>query len=86
VVALTADSGSPSGGPARSWASTVPPSAWPPVVGDDEVVLRAWLRDFSTRWPRWGWRRAATGARQASWKVNNKRIQRLWREEGLRVP
>ena len=25
-------------------------------------------------------------ARRAGWQVNNKRIRRLWREEGLRVP
>ena len=25
-------------------------------------------------------------ARRAGWAVNNKRIRRLWREEGLRVP
>ncbi len=25
-------------------------------------------------------------ARRAGWKVNNKRIRRLWRDEGLRVP
>ncbi len=25
-------------------------------------------------------------ARKGGWKVNNKRIQRLWRQEGLRVP
>jgi putative transposase len=24
-------------------------------------------------------------ARRAGWKVNNKRIRRLWREEGLRI-
>jgi len=45
-----------------------------------------WLRDFSVRRPRWGWRRAADGARREGWRVNNKRVQRLWREEGLRVP
>jgi putative transposase len=33
-----------------------------------------------------GWRRAAKGLRREGWKVNNKRVQRLWREEGLRVP
>ena len=48
--------------------------------------MRAWLRQFSTDRPRWGWRRAAKMARRAGWKVNNKRIRRLWREEGLRVP
>src|ERR1700745_4139710 len=44
------------------------------------------MRLFSTDRPRWGWRRAAKMARRAGWKVNNKRIRRLWRDEGLRVP
>src|SRR5690348_9557381 len=52
----------------------------------EEAELRAWLRTFSTDRPRWGWRRAATMARRAGWTVNNKRIRRLWRDEGLRVP
>jgi len=58
----------------------------PPVPSDDELALRAWLRDFSTRRSRWGWRRAATEARKDGWRVNDKRIHRLWRSEGLRVP
>ena len=53
---------------------------------DEELALRAFLRDFSRRRPRWGWRRAAAAAREAGWRVNNKRIHRLWRAEGLRVP
>ena len=57
-----------------------------PVPSDDELALRAFLRDFSRRRPRWGWRRAAVAAREAGWRVNNKRIHRLWRDEGLRVP
>ena len=58
----------------------------PPIPSDEELALRAFLRDFSRRRPRWGWRRAATAARKAGWAVNNKRIHRLWRAEGLRVP
>jgi putative transposase len=58
----------------------------PPVPTDDELALRAFLRDFSLRRPRWGWRRAARAARDAGWRVNDKRIHRLWRVEGLRVP
>jgi putative transposase len=58
----------------------------PPTPSDDEVALRAWLRTFSTERPRWGWRRAAKQARREGWRVNDKRIQRLWREEGLKVP
>ena len=58
----------------------------PPPITAQETELRGWLRRFSTERPRWGWRRAAKMARRAGWKVNNKRIRRLWREEGLRVP
>ncbi|MDB2198003.1 MULTISPECIES: IS3 family transposase [Mycobacteriaceae] len=58
----------------------------PPPITTEEAELRAWLRKFSTDRPRWGWRRAAKMARRAGWQVNNKRIRRLWREEGLRVP
>ena len=58
----------------------------PPPVTVEEAELRAWLRQFSTDRPRWGWRRAAKMARKAGWKVNNKRIRRLWRDEGLHVP
>ena len=58
----------------------------PPVPADDELALRAFLRDFSRRRPRWGWRRAARAAKDAGWRVNPKRIHRLWIAEGLRVP
>jgi HTH-like domain len=51
-----------------------------------EERLRAWLRGFSARHPRWGWRRASALARKAGFAVNAKRVQRLWRDEGLKVP
>jgi putative transposase len=57
-----------------------------PIPSDDELALRAWLRDFSRRRPRWGWRRAAREAQKAGWRANHKRIHRLWVAEGLRVP
>jgi putative transposase len=57
-----------------------------PVPSEDEEHLRAFLRNFSVERPRWGWRRAADAARDAGWRANNKRIDRLWRDEGLRVP
>jgi putative transposase len=56
------------------------------VPSDDELALRAFLRDFARRRPRWGWRRAALAAKAAGWRVNPKRIHRLWIAEGLRVP
>ena len=57
-----------------------------PIPDDEELALRAFLRDFSRRRPRWGWRRAARAARDAGWRANDKRIHRLWIAEGLRVP
>ena len=57
-----------------------------PVPSDDELALRAFLRDFARRRPRWGWRRAALAAKAAGWRANPKRIHRPWIAEGLRVP
>ena len=56
------------------------------MPSDDELALRAFLRDVARRRPRWGWRRAALAAKAAGWRVNPKRIHRLWIAEGLRVP
>jgi len=57
-----------------------------PVRADDDAALRAELRKFSTDRPRWGYRRAHHWLREQGWEVNRKRVQRCWREEGLRVP
>ena len=57
-----------------------------PPQPDPAAQLRGWLRQFSTERPRWGYRRAHAAARAAGYVVNRKKIQRLWREEGLRVP
>ena len=57
-----------------------------PVPADDEAELRRFLRGFAKRRPRWGWRRAAKEARRTGRPVNDKRVRRLWRDEGLRVP
>ena len=48
--------------------------------------LRAALRRFSRDRPRWGYRRAHHRLRELGWAVNRKRVARLWRQEGLRVP
>ena len=58
-----------------------------PAEPDADAQLRCWLRGWSADHPRWGYRRAHHCAvRDAGWLVNRKKIQRLWREEGLRVP
>jgi len=57
-----------------------------PVRAADDAALRAELRKFSKDRPRWGYRRAHHRLREQGWEINRKRVQRLWREEGLRVP
>jgi putative transposase len=57
-----------------------------PVEPDRDRALREQLRQLSRAHPRWGYRRAHAQLRQQGWVVNRKAIQRLWREEGLRVP
>ena len=57
-----------------------------PRRADDDAALRAELRRFSKDRPRWGYRQAHQHLREQGWAVNRKRVQRLWREEGLRVP
>jgi transposase InsO family protein len=53
---------------------------------DPDAGLGAWLRQYAKDNPRRGFRAAFHDARGEGWTVNHKKIQRLWREEGLRVP
>ncbi len=57
-----------------------------PTRAGDEQALRAALRAISEQRPRWGYRRAHVRLREQGWEVNRKRVQRVWREEALRVP
>lgn len=41
---------------------------------------------LSQRHPRYGYRRIGAMLRKEGWRVNLKRVYRLWREEGLKVP
>jgi transposase InsO family protein len=56
------------------------------TVADPDAGLRQWLRQYAKDHPRRGFRPAYHDARVDGWAVNHKKIQRLWREEGLRVP
>jgi len=57
-----------------------------PVAAADDEALRRRLRRLAATKPRWGYRRAHGHLLTEGWSVNRKRIQRIWREEGLRVP
>jgi putative transposase len=44
------------------------------------------MRELVRERPRFGYRRIAVLLRREGWRVNTKRIYRLWRQEGLKVP
>jgi putative transposase len=57
----------------------------PPAVPDEEERIRARLRELARKRPRYGYRRLTVVLREEGFCVNHKRIQRLCRDEGLRV-
>ena len=57
-----------------------------PRIPDDEARLTAEIVGLARRFGRYGYRRIAALLRQAGWAVNRKRVERIWRREGLKVP
>jgi putative transposase len=55
-------------------------------TADDEAGLTADLVELARRYGRYGYRRIAALLRQAGWQVNRKRVERIRRREGLKVP
>ena len=53
---------------------------------DDEDRLVADMIELARQYGRYGYRRIAALLRDAGWQVNDKRFERLWRREGLKVP
>jgi len=50
-----------------------------------DKAIRERLRALAKRRPRYGYRRMWALLGREGWQVNRKRVQRLWREEGLRI-
>ncbi len=57
-----------------------------PRVRSDEAALTAAITELATQYGRYGYRRITALLRQAGWQVNSKRVERIWRQEGLKVP
>jgi putative transposase len=54
---------------------------------DDEERLTADIIELARRYGRYGYRKVAELLRStAGWVVNDKRVERIWRREGLKVP
>jgi transposase InsO family protein len=56
------------------------------VIPDDEPRLTKRIVYFADRFGRYGYRRVTGLLREEGWRVNHKRVERIWRQEGLKVP
>lgn len=55
-------------------------------VPEDEPRLIKRIVDLATQFGRYGYRRITALLRREGWHVNHKRVEGLWRQEGLKVP
>ncbi len=52
----------------------------------DDDELRLALIRLAKQYGRYGYRKIAELLRIEGWKVNHKKVERIWREEGLQLP
>jgi transposase InsO family protein len=51
-----------------------------------EEALTADVIPLASQYGRYGYRRITALLREAGWAVNVKRVERIWRREGLKLP
>lgn len=56
------------------------------VVPADEAALTDAVVSLAAEYGRYGYRRVTALLRAEGWQVNAKRVERIWRREGLKVP
>lgn len=57
-----------------------------PKRADDEEVLTKDIVRLAGQYGRYGYRRVTSLLQTEGWRVNHKRVERIWREQGLKVP
>ena len=57
-----------------------------PMPGEDEKALTRDIVELASLFGRYGYRRITALLRTRGWSVNHKRVERIWRREGLKVP
>jgi len=57
-----------------------------PGINREEDRLTDRIIELATKYGRYGYRRITALLRSESWMVNHKRVERIWRREGLKVP
>ncbi len=56
------------------------------VLAEDEAALTGAIVALALQYGRYGYRRITALLRRDGWTVNVKRVERIWRREGLKVP
>jgi len=56
-----------------------------PRGAEDEQALTDDIIALAPQYGRYGYRRVTALLRNAGWAVNRKRVERIWRREGLKV-
>ena len=57
-----------------------------PRGADDEAALTEDIIALTRQYGRYGYRRVTALLREAGWHVSFKRVERIWKLEGLKVP
>jgi putative transposase len=57
-----------------------------PHIGTEEEKLAGRIIELASQYGRYGYRRITALLQEESWQVNHKRVERIWRKEGLKVP
>ncbi len=57
-----------------------------PEAADDEAALTGAIIELARQYGRYGYRRITALLRAEGWACNHKRVERIWRCEGLKVP
>ncbi len=55
-------------------------------IADDEGPLTSRIIELATQYGRYGYRMITGLLKNEGWKVNHKRVERIWKREGLKVP
>ena len=55
------------------------------VAGEEEKLV-ARIIELATQYGRYGYRRITALLKQEYWQVNHKKVERIWKREGLKVP
>ena len=56
------------------------------LTTDEEARLVARITELATQYGRYGYRRITAMLKEEGWQLNHKRVERIWKREGLKVP